>query len=431
MSELTGNNIIAELESEMAVSGITISDREKKNLYALAKALGAIQEQLSSIDLYTNNGEKLTLTIDQTQATDVSFKLPKQDGTVGQALVTDGSGNLAFETVSSTISVKDEGIITVSPASSLNFKGTGVTVTNAGGGIADIDISAGGGVTSIGQGDGITATPNPIIGAGTIAVDSSVARRGAANTFTAGPQTMPVLALPEQVAAPAPIADTTQLFALDHNGFSVVHHLDGSGAEFHMARDSYLIARNTQGAPVTKGQAIYFDAGATGKVPWAKLAKGNADATMPCVGLVIDAVADNAYMRVMTRGTLTGLDTSAWIEGTLLYASPTTAGLLTSTPPSHPDLQQRMAVVTYQHANNGELYVFPNGMFGHDFGTHENTWIVGDAAAGAKTVRFRNATTGDLQWNPSAARTITLPDSDGTVALIGLTIAMSSYSMIR
>jgi hypothetical protein len=67
MNELTSVNILANLESEIASSGISITDDEKENLYALAKAIGGAYGQLSSIDLYTSSGIKLTLKIDQTQ----------------------------------------------------------------------------------------------------------------------------------------------------------------------------------------------------------------------------------------------------------------------------------------------------------------------------------------------------------------------------
>ena len=71
------------------------------------------------------------------------------DGTSGQALVTDGNGQLSFTTISgggggSAITVQDEGSSLSTAATTLNFVGSGVTASGTGG-TKTITISGGGG----------------------------------------------------------------------------------------------------------------------------------------------------------------------------------------------------------------------------------------------------------------------------------------------
>ena len=60
-----------------------------------------------------SDGSKLTITSGGT-----AFNLPTSDGSAGQALVTDGSGNLSFDTVSTTVS--DDTLATVRNNKSLS-----------------------------------------------------------------------------------------------------------------------------------------------------------------------------------------------------------------------------------------------------------------------------------------------------------------------
>ena len=71
------------------------------------------------------------------------------DGTNGQALVTDGNGQLSFTTISgggggSAITVQDEGVSLATAATTLNFVGSGVAASGTGG-TKTITISGGGG----------------------------------------------------------------------------------------------------------------------------------------------------------------------------------------------------------------------------------------------------------------------------------------------
>lgn len=69
-----------------------------------------------------------TLTVGNTSP----YTFPTSDGTSGQTLVSDGNGNLTFGAGAGTFTVQDEGSSLPTSATTLNFVGSGVTVTGSG-----------------------------------------------------------------------------------------------------------------------------------------------------------------------------------------------------------------------------------------------------------------------------------------------------------
>ncbi|MBW4666448.1 MAG: hypothetical protein KME60_03130 [Cyanomargarita calcarea GSE-NOS-MK-12-04C] len=49
-------------------------------------------------------------------------------------------------------------------------------------------------------------------------------------------------------------------------------------------------------------------------------------------------------------------------------------------------------------------------------GSINNLFQIGIGGTGARSLRFKNANNGDLVWTPTANRTLTLPDTTGTIA---------------
>lgn len=85
-------------------------------------------------ELATNGTNTVGLSAPNALAADVTWKLPSADGTAGQALLTDGAGNLSWGAGGggSAISVSDEGSLLTSGVTSFNFTGAGVTATAVG-----------------------------------------------------------------------------------------------------------------------------------------------------------------------------------------------------------------------------------------------------------------------------------------------------------
>ena len=115
--------------------------------------------------------------------------------------------------------------------------------------------------------------------------------------------------------------------------------------------------RNTTGATLTKGTAVYIS-GATGQIPTVSKALATGDATSAqTLGLITSNLANNANGYVTIIGLVSDINTSAYTDGQQLYLSPTTAGTLTATKPYAPQHLVYMAVVAHAHPTQGKLIV--------------------------------------------------------------------------
>lgn len=118
-----------------------------------------------------------------------------------------------------------------------------------------------------------------------------------------------------------------------------------------------LPVRNTTGATLTKGTAVYIS-GATGQLSTVSKAIATSDATSAqTLGLVTADISNNSNGNVTLIGTITDIDTSDYTDGQQLYLSPTTAGTLTATKPYAPSHMVYMAVVEHAHPTHGKLFV--------------------------------------------------------------------------
>ena len=115
--------------------------------------------------------------------------------------------------------------------------------------------------------------------------------------------------------------------------------------------------RNTTGATLTKGTAVYIS-GATGQVPTVTKAIASGDPTSAqTLGVMSADLGNNTNGNVTIIGLVTEIDTSAYTDGAQLYLSPTTAGTLTATKPYAPNHLVYVAIVEYAHAIHGKLFV--------------------------------------------------------------------------
>lgn len=215
----------------------------------------------------------------------------------------------------------------------------------------------------------------------------------------------------EPAAAPV---NAMRLYVVDQNGHASMEVKGDGGLTRRLVRDSIIIAKVDVAGGVAAGQAVFIS-GATGANEQIQLARADNIDTMPAVGIALEAGANNAFIRVLFNGKATELNTSAYNVGDRLWVSAATAGALTDTAPAHPNIRQRIAIVTRAHATQGEVIVTPHIIRGDHEGTNQNIWKIGDAAAGSKSIGFFNVNTGFLAWNPTADRTLHLPDGNGTL----------------
>ena len=131
-----------------------------------------------------------------------------------------------------------------------------------------------------------------------------------------------------------------------------------SGAVNQIGQEIYYppVLNNT-GSIFPNGTVACFS-GVSGSTP--TITKYIADGSIPPEYLMGIATADiaNGDQGFITQfGYIHDVDTSAWSVGTILYASPTTAGALTATKPTIPNLAIALAAVTVSHATTGVLLV--------------------------------------------------------------------------
>lgn len=170
-----------------------------------------------------------------------------------------------------------------------------------------------------------------------------------------------------------PPADTLRLYAVDYNGFTFLEERDSSGRTVRTSRDTIAVGKVDEAGGVTKGDAVYVS-GATGANRLLKKARADSRTTTPAFGLAMESGAFNSFVRVLTSGLLTGLNTSAIAEGTRVFLSETTAGTLTTTPPLAPNFTQRVGWVLRQHATQGEIGVLPSTALS------ESSWVATHAS---------------------------------------------------
>jgi hypothetical protein len=115
--------------------------------------------------------------------------------------------------------------------------------------------------------------------------------------------------------------------------------------------------RNSTGVPIQAFRVVYIS-GSTGNVPNITLAQGNNDPnSSKTFGVTSQVINNNSNGTVVHNGEIDNLDTSAFTAGNLLWLSPTTPGLVTTTRPPAPDHAVFVGYVVRAHPTQGKIIV--------------------------------------------------------------------------
>jgi hypothetical protein len=105
-------------------------------------------------------------------------------------------------------------------------------------------------------------------------------------------------------------------------------------------------------------------AGAQGQRLAVSLAQANNDAnSASTIGLVCEDISNNQEGFIVNIGQIVNINTTGnlqgetWLDGDVLYLSPTIAGAITKVKPLAPQHTVILGYVEYAHANNGKIYV--------------------------------------------------------------------------
>jgi hypothetical protein len=132
-----------------------------------------------------------------------------------------------------------------------------------------------------------------------------------------------------------------------------------NGAIQKVGEVTFYNVKNQTGSTIAKGTGVGF-AGVVGASARIKVAPYLADGSQPSiyyVGITAEDILDGEDGKVYNFGPIRGLNTSAFSEGDVLYASSTVAGGFTTTPPTAPNNVIVVAAVLTDSATVGALLV--------------------------------------------------------------------------
>jgi hypothetical protein len=123
----------------------------------------------------------------------------------------------------------------------------------------------------------------------------------------------------------------------------------------------YTVVQNTTGSTISKGTVVGFAGVGSNNV--LSVAPYLADGSQPSLyilGIMAEELPDSGATGLCcVWGNVSGIDTSAFGVGDILYASPTVAGALTNVKPTAPDNVIPIAAVLISSATAGDIFVRP------------------------------------------------------------------------
>ncbi len=157
---------------------------------------------------------------------------------------------------------------------------------------------------------------------------------------------------------PSTTPSTAGVLHWDANLHTLNLHTDYSGVTLNIGQETVVLVRNATGATITNGTPVYVS-GATGQLPTISKADASSSVSTRTIGVATMDIANNSNGFITVSGLVNDIDTSAFSDGDVVYASATTPGALTATAPSAPNYQVRVGVIAHAHPTQGKLLVNP------------------------------------------------------------------------
>ena len=151
----------------------------------------------------------------------------------------------------------------------------------------------------------------------------------------------------------------------DNTDGTVRLSLKGNTYSFPLGQSVVARVRNSTGTNLLRtNYQVVKVAGAQGQRLAVTLAQANNDAnSASTLGLVCENISNNQEGFILNIGQVTSINTTGnlqgetWLDGDVLYLSPTIAGAITNIKPVAPQHTVILGYVEYAHANNGKIYV--------------------------------------------------------------------------
>jgi hypothetical protein len=122
---------------------------------------------------------------------------------------------------------------------------------------------------------------------------------------------------------------------------------------------NFWLVKNQTGSTITKGSIVYANGtvGASGRITVAKfIANGSIDAKY-LLGITAHDLTNGEDGYVISFGKIRKVNTDTFVAGSILYPSPTVAGVWTDVEPVAPNIDMPIGFCINSHVNNGTIAI--------------------------------------------------------------------------
>lgn len=201
----------------------------------------------------------------------------------------------------------------------------------------------------------------------------------------------------------------------------------GSGVVQQVGLESYLRAENVTGSTIVNGAVVALSGAADEMQIDLYIADSSVD-PYSLLGVATQDILTGTTGMVSVFGKVRDIDTSAWTAGDILYASPVTAGALTSTRPTAPDDIAIVATVIKSDAVAGEILVRPEKPIGLDYAAYASTVDQTPAAINTAYPVTFNSTVVEHKISLVSGSRVTFDDSGVYILTIKLQVTSTNAS---
>ena len=175
------------------------------------------------------------------------------------------------------------------------------------------------------------------------------------------------------------------------------------------------------GENLVKGDVVYVS-GSSGNTPQVSKALSNAGgAKMPAIGICEQTINSGNTGFIVVQGLLTGINTSAFAEGDVLYVSSTIAGAFTNTAPTGEENKIQNVGKVINSANGGSILVTGAGRFNATSALDSGNIFIGNGSNQAVTASL-DTSVGDLGFLKNVVEDAT-PELGGDLDALGNNIS--------
>jgi hypothetical protein len=149
-----------------------------------------------------------------------------------------------------------------------------------------------------------------------------------------------------------------------------------NGYIMKIGEDQFYPVKNQTGSSIAKGTAVRFagTVGASGRLLIAPFIADGSVSSSFFMGVTAEVIADGEDGKVLYFGRIRGINTDAFNEGDVLYASTTVAGGFQTAVPVAPNNIVQVAAVINKSINQGVIFIRPS--FGSNINQDEGVKIV-------------------------------------------------------